>query len=352
MGTSEKFCLRWNDFESNISTAFRELRDDKDFFDVTLVCDEDQIQAHKVILSACSPFFRSVLKRNRHEHPLLYMKGVKYVDIVSVLNFMYHGEVNVAQEELNSFLAVAEDLKVKGLTQNGSEHSQTKQSQQKSNEKVRERHEPQPTQAIKRPRVSPAPVQVNRSYQPTTSYTSQEEEIQEIVPIKTEPVVTQAQPIQETIQSIEQTYIDNTESTYEGVVADPNTEDALYGDEYADYEYEGDQSYHGEHAAQQNITGNVEGTKELDALVEQMMSKTVNLGQTEFVCNVCKKVMKKRRHMMCHVETHIEGVTHVCNICSKVFKTRNSLDKHKHTYHKGEHNLGGYAVNLNHSSTF
>ena len=99
------------------SGAFRELREDKDFFDVTLACDDEQLQAHKVILSACSPFFRTVLRRNRHEHPLLYLKGVKYADLVSVLNFMYHGEVNVAQEELNSFLAVAEDLKVKGLTQ-------------------------------------------------------------------------------------------------------------------------------------------------------------------------------------------------------------------------------------------
>ena len=71
---SEKFCLRWNDFESNISTAFRELRDDKDFFDVTLACDDEQIQAHKVILSACSPFFWGVLRRNPHAHPLLYLK--------------------------------------------------------------------------------------------------------------------------------------------------------------------------------------------------------------------------------------------------------------------------------------
>merc|ERR1712142_5791 len=114
---ADKFCLRWNDFETNISSAFRELRDDKDFFDVTLACDNDQIQAHKVILSACSPFFRNILRRNSHQHPLLYLKGVKYSDLQSVLNFMYHGEVNIAQEELNSFLAVAEDLKVKGLTQ-------------------------------------------------------------------------------------------------------------------------------------------------------------------------------------------------------------------------------------------
>jgi len=61
----EKFCLRWNDFESNIGVAFRELREDQEFFDVTLACDEDQIQAHKVILSACSPFFRRILQRNR-----------------------------------------------------------------------------------------------------------------------------------------------------------------------------------------------------------------------------------------------------------------------------------------------
>ncbi len=66
-----------------------------------------------MILSACSPFFRQILRRNPHQHPLLYLKGVKYKELLSVLNFMYQGEVNVAQEELNSFLAVAEDLRVK-----------------------------------------------------------------------------------------------------------------------------------------------------------------------------------------------------------------------------------------------
>ena len=116
---TDKFCLRWNEFESNIGTAFRELRDEKDFFDVTLACEDEQIQAHKVILAACSPFFRKVLKRNKHEHPLLYLRGVKYRTLCSLLNFMYHGQVNIAQEDLDTFLAVAEDLQVKGLTQDG-----------------------------------------------------------------------------------------------------------------------------------------------------------------------------------------------------------------------------------------
>merc|ERR1712128_294688 len=130
MSNEEKFCLRWNDFECNMRTAFREIREEKDFFDCTLSCGSRQIQAHKLILSACSPFFRNILKQNPHPHPLLYLKGVEFNDLQSVLNFMYHGEVNVAQDELNSFLSVAEDLKVKGLTQSKQESPSNAQKDQ------------------------------------------------------------------------------------------------------------------------------------------------------------------------------------------------------------------------------
>jgi len=133
---SEMYCLRWNDFESNIATAFCELRDNKDFFDVTLACEDGQIQAHKVILSACSPFFRTVLRRNPHQHPLIYLKGVSFRDLKFVLNFMYHGEVNVAQEELNSFLALAEELKVKGLSKDADEPSKAPNDLNSSNEMI------------------------------------------------------------------------------------------------------------------------------------------------------------------------------------------------------------------------
>ena len=76
--TSEKFCLRWNDFESHISGSLKDIRDARDFFDVTLVCEEEQLQAHKVIISACSPFFRNILQRNPHQHPLVYLKVFYY----------------------------------------------------------------------------------------------------------------------------------------------------------------------------------------------------------------------------------------------------------------------------------
>ena len=113
----EKFSLKWQDYEQNIGNALNSLREEKEFFDVTLACEDNQIEAHKVILSACSPFFKNILKRNPHQHPLLYLKGVRYSEMVSLLNFMYLGHVNIAQDDLNKFLAVAEELQIKGLTQ-------------------------------------------------------------------------------------------------------------------------------------------------------------------------------------------------------------------------------------------
>ena len=93
--SAEKFCLKWNDFENNISVAFRDLRDERDFFDITLACEDSQIQAHKVILSACSPFFRAVLKQNPHAHPLIYLRGIKYSDLGAISNDDSSSELRV-----------------------------------------------------------------------------------------------------------------------------------------------------------------------------------------------------------------------------------------------------------------
>ena len=220
MTSAEKFCLRWNDFESNVSVAFRELREEKDFFDVTLACEDSQVSAHKVILSACSPFFRSVLRKNPHQHPLLYLKGVKYQEMLAVLNFMYQGEVNVAQEELNSFLAVAEDLRVKGLTQSTEEPG-----------KRRENPPPRdPVPPPKRPRPAPPPMSAPSPRQTYNPHQRQEEEVevQEIEEVQT----VKAEPREQQNYQENQSYVENHESA----VA---LEDG-YQEEYGDYaQYEG-----------------------------------------------------------------------------------------------------------------
>ena len=114
---SEKLCLQWNDFKENVNSAFGRLRDDKEFSDVTLACEDGQhMEAHKVILAASSPFFEKILQRNKHPHPLIYFRGFKSEDLVAILDFLYFGEANVYQENLDSFLAIAEELRLKGLT--------------------------------------------------------------------------------------------------------------------------------------------------------------------------------------------------------------------------------------------
>ena len=108
MNASEKLCLKWNDFQENISSSFGELRSDKDFTDVTLACEDGmQIAAHKVILASSSPFFLQILKKNKHPHPLLYMRGMKSEILIAIIDFLYVGKANVCQENLDSFLALA-----------------------------------------------------------------------------------------------------------------------------------------------------------------------------------------------------------------------------------------------------
>ena len=117
MGSSEKLCLQWNDFKENIISSFKELREDREFTDVTLACEDgQQIEAHKVVLVSSSPFFMELLKKNKHPHPLVYMRGLRSEDLVAIVDFLYHGEANVFQENLDSFLALAEELRLKGLT--------------------------------------------------------------------------------------------------------------------------------------------------------------------------------------------------------------------------------------------
>ena len=119
---SDKLCLQWNEFQTIVSSAFGDLREDKDFTDVTLACEDGkQVEVHKVVLASSSPFFMQLLKRNKHPHPLIYMKGLKSENLMSMLEFFYFGEANVYQENLDTFLAFADELKLKGL--NGPDHS-------------------------------------------------------------------------------------------------------------------------------------------------------------------------------------------------------------------------------------
>ena len=113
---SEKLCLQRNDFKDNVNSVFEKLPGDRDR-DVTLVCENgQQMETHKVVLASSSPFFEKILQKSKHPHPLIYLRGFQSKDFASILDFLYTGEANVYQEDLDSFLAIAEEFKLKGLT--------------------------------------------------------------------------------------------------------------------------------------------------------------------------------------------------------------------------------------------
>ena len=120
---SEKFCLKWNDFESNVSKSFGLLRNEEYLHDVTLVCDDNsQVSAHKLVLSACSEYFKTIFRNNSHPSPLICLEGVSSPDLRNILDYMYNGEANIFQENLDKFLSLAQRLKILGLLQSNSDY--------------------------------------------------------------------------------------------------------------------------------------------------------------------------------------------------------------------------------------
>jgi len=362
MGSSENFCLRWNDFEANVSGAFRDLRAESDFFDVTLGCSDSNgrsLQAHKVILSACSSFFKGMLRQQAqqnpaHPHPFIYLRGVSFCDLSSVLDFMYHGEVNVAQEDLNSFLAVAEELQIKGLTNKDGEPSKAAgggSAPKPAKSRPSEAGGP-PVKRIRK--SSPAPSSSNNTSQAGASASGgggPDHDVKSVVDIKSDPEA--AGPSSSGAGGAGQAV---TSADY----ADESGDFGDYGgDDYGGYDdngeggdmMTGDVSVEGGEESQGG-KGKLKGRQQpvlpsfddglnkflagekspYDALMEQ--------HGTLWQCLQCDHAARKKYDMQVHIDGKhgaFQGVA--CKICHRQFKNKNSLKAHNYT----EHKLGGNA---------
>ena len=104
MANSEELRLQWKEFPKIVGSAFEELKDDLFLRDVTLVCkDGKEVDAHKVVLASTSPFVLELFQRNKQPHPqVVFMKEIKGEDLLAMVEFLYIGEVNVGQENLDT----------------------------------------------------------------------------------------------------------------------------------------------------------------------------------------------------------------------------------------------------------
>ncbi|XP_059479483.1 protein tramtrack, alpha isoform-like isoform X2 [Neocloeon triangulifer] len=134
---SQQYSLRWNNYVRHMTSAFESLRSDRDLIDVTLSCEGKKIPAHKMLLSACSSYFKDLFKENPCQHPVIIFRNVTFDDLMALVDFMYNGEVNVEQEQLASFLHTAELLQVQGLTNsNKDSETKTKKTAKQQDERV------------------------------------------------------------------------------------------------------------------------------------------------------------------------------------------------------------------------
>ena len=113
---NNEVCLSWNLFEENIKESLRDLREEQDYFDVTLACEGDfQVDAHKIILSMGSLFFRDIFKKSKDKNTFVFLRGLKQRQLENLMNFLYYGESRMEREDLNDFFKISKELRIKGL---------------------------------------------------------------------------------------------------------------------------------------------------------------------------------------------------------------------------------------------
>lgn len=268
---SEKLWLLWNDFQENVSTTFGSLRNDNDFTDVTLACEDGyQMEAHKVILASSSPFFQVLFEKIKHPHPMIYLKGFQPHDLVAVVDFLYCGKANIFQENLDSFLTIAEDLKLKGL------------AGQKSDDLINIQDNPADTLPPNKEKLNCPPRVPMKAYE---------------------------QPSGKDLLS-------------NGKVGDNGSRALIISGQFPTNMLALDEKVKSMMTKSPNM---IPGSNQADGSLKR---------EKEWNCKVCQKEGTAST-IKNHIEAnHLEGIVIPCNSCDKVLSSRNSFSAHKSRDHK------------------
>ena len=115
----EKFDIRWHTYSDHLKDMLHNMMSSNDLTDVTLVSeDKKHFKAHRVVLSASSSVFKSIISDHILSSPIIYLRGIQSFEIDSILQFIYLGEATIYQERMNEFLSTAKSLEIKEIEQN------------------------------------------------------------------------------------------------------------------------------------------------------------------------------------------------------------------------------------------
>ena len=306
MGSREKYCLKWNDFSTNLQNTFKSVRNEEHLCDVTLMCGEETVKAHRLVLSASSDFFQNIFQKCQKENPVIVFKEKSLVKLSSLLDFVYNGEVRIDQDHLHAFLDLASELKVKGISQKELPADKTS---------LKQEYAP----------FSNSSSQLLQSSHTTSSNSShylQTSDLQSFQSYEEISKVSQGTSINKfNFYIINVLFSGYTEPLLNSKL-DTGTvsRSSLGSDDY------------------QLVSGaSSVVSAAISDLGEETEEKMVRTSDGLWVCRLCGKKDRYRHNMKDHIETHeSEGNKYCCYTCGKSYKTRSSLRFHKYKFHIGE----------------
>ena len=279
----ETFSLKWKNFQSNVTKSFQRLRYEEEYSDVTLMGDDFQpLQAHKVVLSSCSEYFKNVLLNSRkHSHPVLCMEGINKHDLTNILDYVYNGEIQLYQDEVDRFITISDRYKLDGLI------GPTTEIDEKPGE-ITLQIEVDPN--VELSTVSDIIPEREMETEPNT--VSHKQEIVDEKPVEI-PLLNDLEP--------------NAELNIVSDISEPNK------------------------VKQEIVMSPSENKNKLNVKFEELF-KLEMTGM--FTCNICPKVAKHKSHMKEHVEIHTNNLKYQCKLCDKSYKQGSTLRSHIAKIHK------------------
>ena len=331
--SAKELCLQWKDFASILSRSFTEMREEADFFDVRIACYDEKnsiktIPAHKVVLSACSPFFKDLLRALNEDQqqagiqnkPLIFLKGISYHQIQAMLDFMYTGQTKVRETELDTFLAAAEELQVKGLI--NSNNGPFSSSSETNNLLVPD----------KKRRHSLEPFSSKKS---SNSVTKKSKLKTNSIPVGNEPMMVKTKnviPIED-FADLYNNYQDHASGDLDttcdnvGSFQDANGgADSFSTENNVAYEFKPNE------VRQYFLKLNQdERNQKLGVMVTPLM----NTRPIKWKCKFCHQSFALKSSAMDHFEAiHLQLLSHECQFCNRLFTSANQVQVHIQDHHR------------------
>jgi len=326
MGTTpqEELCLRWNDFESILSRSFTDMRAESDFFDVRIACYDKAVMktlpAHRVVLSACSPVLKELLRAigsdTSANGPLIFLRGIAYQKMEAILDFMYNGQTKVNHTDLDAFLAAAEELKIKGLTNSSNSNENSTPSRKRSN-----LHPEVETKKVKKIKPAPPPSPAPKSPSPTPGPSA---EVANVM-VKSEAVHHEVEADIEDVQDLEPGNDDSYQEYPEG--EGPELEETF------------DESAYQEDGAPMDAfprDSKEISEEEREKAIEDNLFYDIQTGVAQ--CLQCLMKFKRKTQYRDHFEAHhIVWEGYPCEYCNERIKNRSLRRNHYQRVHREEH---------------